>query len=59
MEQLGIIQRSDSPWASPLHVVPKAPEPGRQSSLKNSKTANVKPKRDKNKFCNIFYMHSF
>ena len=24
MEQMGIIQRSDSPWASPLHVVPKA-----------------------------------
>ena len=24
MEQLGIIWRSDSPWASPLHVVPKA-----------------------------------
>ena len=24
MEQLGIIRRSDSPWASPLHIVPKA-----------------------------------
>ena len=24
MEDLGIIRRSDSPWASPLHVVPKA-----------------------------------
>ena len=24
MEQLGIVRRSDSPWASPLHVVPKA-----------------------------------
>ena len=24
MEDLGIVQRSDSPWASPLHVVPKA-----------------------------------
>ena len=24
MEQLGIVCRSDSPWASPLHVVPKA-----------------------------------
>ena len=24
MEDLGIIQRLDSPWASPLHVVPKA-----------------------------------
>ena len=24
MEKMGIIQRSDSPWASPLHVVPKA-----------------------------------
>ena len=24
MESLGIIRRSDSPWASPLHVVPKA-----------------------------------
>ena len=24
LEQLGIILRSDSPWASPLHVVPKA-----------------------------------
>uniref|UniRef100_A0AAV2LIV6 ribonuclease H n=1 Tax=Knipowitschia caucasica TaxID=637954 RepID=A0AAV2LIV6_KNICA len=23
MERLGIIRRSDSPWASPLHVVPK------------------------------------
>ena len=23
MEQLGIIRRSDSPWASPLHIVPK------------------------------------
>ena len=24
MEKLGIVRRSDSPWASPLHVVPKA-----------------------------------
>ena len=24
MEDMGIIRRSDSPWASPLHVVPKA-----------------------------------
>ena len=24
MENLGIIRRSDSPWASPLHVVPKS-----------------------------------
>ena len=24
MEQLGIFRRSDSPWASPLHVVPKS-----------------------------------
>ena len=24
LERLGIIRRSDSPWASPLHVVPKA-----------------------------------
>ena len=24
MESLGIVRRSDSPWASPLHVVPKA-----------------------------------
>ena len=24
MEALGIVRRSDSPWASPLHVVPKA-----------------------------------
>ena len=24
MEDLGIIRRSDSPWASPLHVVPKS-----------------------------------
>ena len=24
MEQMGIVRRSDSPWASPLHVVPKA-----------------------------------
>ena len=24
MEQLGIVRRSDSPWASPLHIVPKA-----------------------------------
>ena len=24
MEELGIVHRSDSPWASPLHVVPKA-----------------------------------
>ena len=23
MERLGIIRRSDSPWASPLHIVPK------------------------------------
>jgi len=23
MERLGIVRRSDSPWASPLHVVPK------------------------------------
>lgn len=24
MEELGVIRRSDSPWASPLHVVPKS-----------------------------------
>ena len=24
MERMGIIQRSESPWASPLHIVPKA-----------------------------------
>ena len=24
MEDLGIVQRSNSPWASPLHMVPKA-----------------------------------
>ena len=24
MEEMGVIRRSDSPWASPLHVVPKA-----------------------------------
>ena len=24
MEKMGIVRRSDSPWASPLHVVPKA-----------------------------------
>ena len=24
MEKLGIVRRSDSPWASPLHVLPKA-----------------------------------
>ena len=24
MESLGIVRRSDSPWASPLHVVPKS-----------------------------------
>ena len=24
MKQMGIVRRSDSPWASPLHVVPKA-----------------------------------
>ena len=24
MEQMGIVRRSDSPWASPLHIVPKA-----------------------------------
>ena len=23
MERLGIVRRSDSPWASPLHIVPK------------------------------------
>ena len=24
MEEMGVVQRSDSPWSSPLHVVPKA-----------------------------------
>ena len=26
MEELGIVRRSDSPWSSPLHMVPKEPE---------------------------------
>ena len=55
---------TEPPSANPLQTYAaqseqEAPEPGRQSSLKNNKTANVKPKRDKNKFRKIFYMHSF
>ena len=35
LERAGVIQRSMSPWASPIVIVPKKSEPGRTTKKKD------------------------
>ncbi len=41
MEEMGIVWRLSSSWASHLHMVPKALDAARETSLQRNKSLNI------------------